>query len=206
MSILMCGGSYCPLSPDQPSSRLYHLIEQVQPKCILVHTQTATLISSKKVNIEQVLLLSSQCQWKDEEFRADIHSIAYIVFTSGSTGTPKVVPISHQNFDTCIKGLVHSEIMKNTDVVLQTTPSSFDIHMQEILGTLWLGGSLCLLRPNGHFDMNYWTSVVQRQQISFVVSVPTFFISVVQFLEQSVHQENLLGSVRRLCSIGKQVI
>lgn len=203
MSILMCGACYCPLSPDQPLSRLNTLIEQVQPTCVLVHTQTNALISSKNVNIAQVLLLSNLSEWTEDEVRGDMQAIAYMIFTSGSTSTPKIVPISHENFDVCINALAQSAIMMDSDTVLQTTPSSFDIHMQEILGTLWLGGSVCLLRPNGNFDMNYWTSVVQRQEISFVISVPTFFTSVIQYIERSTHQQDLLATVRRLCSIGK---
>ena len=40
----MSGGSYCPLSPDQPSGRLCTLIEQIEAKYILVHHRTNTLI------------------------------------------------------------------------------------------------------------------------------------------------------------------
>jgi non-ribosomal peptide synthetase component F len=205
LSILLSGASYCPLSPDQPPARLVSLIEQVQPKCVLMHSRTSTLVSSNCVDISHILLSSSHLfEWHDNgDDHVTMNSIAYVIFTSGSTGNPKMVPISHRNFTTCIHGLATSSIMSQSAMVLQTTPPTFDIHIQEILGTLWLGGSVCVLRPNGNLDMNYLISVIQRQRISFIVSVPTLLTALVQHLHGFPDQNDSLSSLRQLCSIGK---
>jgi non-ribosomal peptide synthetase component F len=199
----MSGASYCPLTPDQPPARLWSLIEQVQAKCVLCHNRTNTLISSNKVEIDQILSLPSSTGWADDDgVSVHIHSIAYVIFTSGSTGTPKAVPISHKNFAACIDALSYSSIMVHNDIVLQTTPPTFDIHIQEILGTLWLGGSICLLRPNGNLDMTYLISAVQRHHISFAVTVPTLLATLAQHVHNCPDQHQALLSLKRLCSIG----
>jgi amino acid adenylation domain-containing protein len=140
------------------------------------------------------------------DIRLDTSSIAYVIFTSGSTGTPKAVPISHKNFTTCINSLSHSSIMMKNDVVLQTTPVTFDIHIQETLGTLWLGGTLCLLRPKGNVDMNYYTMVIQRHQITLLIMVPALISVLIEHVHDSVHLRHSLVSVRRLCSLGETLL
>ena len=132
----------------------------------------------------------------------DIHSIAYVIFTSGSTGTPKLVPVTHLNFAACVNALAHSSMIEDNSTVLQTTPVTFDIHIEETLGTLWLGGSICLLRPNGNLDMSYLSSLIQRHQITFLITVPTLLISLVDFMQSSPN-DLLLRTLRRLCSIGE---
>jgi mycobactin peptide synthetase MbtE len=201
VAILLSGGYYCPLSSDQPTARLDSLIEQVQAKCVLVHSRTKTLVSTNSFDIERILSLSN---WTNgsRDIRLDTSSIAYVIFTSGSTGTPKVVPISHKKFAVCIDALTSSSIMCHNDAVIQTTPPTFDIHIQEILGSLWLGGSLCLLRPHGNLDMTYVASVIQRHQISFAVTVPTLLATLAQHVHSSPDQHQALFSLRRLCSIG----
>ena len=198
----MSGASYCPLSPDQPSARLSSLIEQVQTKCVLIHKRTNTFALSNSVNIDSILSLSNETNWTDN-VSMNMNSIAYVIFTSGSTGTSKVVPTSHKNFLACISALADSSIMMSNDVVVQTTPVTFDIHMQEILGTLWLGGTLCLLRPNGNLDMSYYTLTVERHQATLLIMVPTLISMLIQYLHNSAHHQNALVSVWRLCSLGE---
>lgn len=178
------------------------MIEQVQAKCVLCHSRTRTFVSSNNVDIDQILMLPSSIDWTDEDINVHMHSIAYVIFTSGSTGTPKAVPISHQNFAACVDALIYSAIMAHNDTVLQITPPTFDIHIQEILGTLWLGGSICLLRPNGNLDMNYLIAIVQRHQVSFAVTVPTLLAILAQHVHNFPDQRQSLFSLKRLCSIG----
>ncbi|CAF3708674.1 unnamed protein product [Rotaria sp. Silwood1] len=199
----MSGASYCPLSPNQPSARLLSLIEQVKTKCVLSHNRTNTLIPSSDVDISRILPSLNPTNFSDNDVLININSIAYVVSTSGSTGIPKLIPISHKNFAACINALSQSSIMMQNETVLQITPTTFDIHIQEILGTLWLGGCICLLRPNGNLDMNYLTSVVQRNQITFAITVPTLLATIAQHVHNYHDKHHTLISLQRLCSIGE---
>jgi amino acid adenylation domain-containing protein len=205
LSILLSGASYCPLSPDQPPARLVSLIEQVQPKCVLMHSRTSTLVSSNCVNIEMILSTSNMIAVNGIELMSSSNT-AYLVFTSGSTGTPKVVPISHRNFTVCMKALADASIMQTNDVVLQVTPVTFDIHLQEILGTLWLGGALVLFRPKGNLDMHYFTKIIQRNQATLLIMVPTLITVLIQHLCSSIHVQKALVTVRRFCSLGEALV
>ncbi|CAF4282717.1 unnamed protein product, partial [Adineta steineri] len=46
------------------------------------------------------------------------------------------------------------------------TRCSFDIHVQEILGTLLVGGTLIMLHPGGTIDFDYLSKVLQNRQIT----------------------------------------
>ena len=45
---------------------------------------------------------------------------------------------------------------------------TFDIHVQEILGTLMIGATLVMLRPRGNIDFDYLYAVLEQKQISYM--------------------------------------
>ncbi|CAF3842764.1 unnamed protein product, partial [Adineta steineri] len=160
MAIEMAGGVYCPLSPRDPQQRLHALVQQTQSRFVLVHDLTKT-----RFHHNTVLLDIDSIVWDNEKgIKEDIDGlsialvaakdIAYIIFTSGSTGTPKAVQVRHKNFI-------------EYDTVAQMTRCSFDIHVQEILGTLLVGGTLIMLHPGGTIDFDYLSGCM-----SFVVGEP----------------------------------
>ena len=61
---------------------------------------------------------------------------------------------------------------------------SFDIHVQEILGTLISGASLIMLRPRGTIDFEYFSQVLTKNQITYMHTVPSFLQSFFTFIEQ----------------------
>ena len=97
MAIEMAGGVYCPLSPQDPSHRLYALVQQTQSHLVLIHRLTKAKFNN---NID-LLDIDSVLTDNDVESNVDVdrlskvlvtsENIAYIIFTSGSTGTPKAV-------------------------------------------------------------------------------------------------------------------
>ncbi|CAF4020000.1 unnamed protein product [Adineta steineri] len=153
MAIEMAGGVYCPLSPRDPQHRLHALTQQTQSRLVLVHylTKTNFYHNIVSLDIDSVLNINdidknglSSAVMKDEE-------IAYIIFTSGSTGTPKAVQVRHKNFIACIHSLAYINSFNKDDTVVQMTRCSFDIHVQEILGTLLVGGTLVMIHPGEAF-------------------------------------------------------
>ncbi|CAF4265457.1 unnamed protein product, partial [Adineta steineri] len=209
MAILMVGGVYCPLSPHDPQDRLQALVEQTKSHLVLVHHLTKTKFGSNfiLVDISSVLCSSNDVDRENDISRLKNISItpdhiAYIIFTSGSTGAPKSIQIRHRNISQDMESMVIINAVNSNDIVAQTVRCSFDVHLLEIIGTLILGGTLVMLRPDGILDLEYFSSVIKEKQITCIQAVPSLFRALFNFFmetSQSIHSLCL----RSLCISGE---
>ncbi|CAF1510900.1 unnamed protein product, partial [Adineta steineri] len=208
IGIEMAGGVYCPLSPRDPQHRLHALVQQTQCRLVLIHDLTKTKFDHDSVTLDIDPILNVYNMDSDMNYsylsrvKVKGKEIAYIIFTSGSTGTPKAVQVRHKNFIACIHSLAYMNSFNKNDTAVQMTRCSFDIHVQEILGTLLVGGTLIMLHPGGTIDFDYLSEILQNKQITYLHTVPSllhsFFTSVVQN-----NNPNVLKHVRSLCSSGE---
>ncbi|CAF4322779.1 unnamed protein product, partial [Adineta steineri] len=178
MSIEMAGGVYCPLSPRDPQHRLHALTQQTQSRLVLVHSSTKIKfpIDISLIDLDSVLFINDMNSGIDNNCLSSViakgEEIAYIIFTSGSTGTPKAVQVRHKNFIDCMHSLAYMNSFNKDDTVVQMTRCSFDIHVQEILGTLLVGGTLIMLHSGGTIDFDYLSEILEKKQITYLHTVP----------------------------------
>ena len=81
--------------------------------------------------------------------------------------------------------LIYSDILKAEDIVIQISRCSFDIHVEDIMGTLIAGGTLVMLRPRGTIDFDYLFSILKHKQITYMHTVPSLLYSFFTFLQQT---------------------
>jgi acyl-coenzyme A synthetase/AMP-(fatty) acid ligase len=79
---------------------------------------------------------------------------------------------------------------------------SFDIHVQEILGSLMIGGTLIMLRPKGNIEFEYLSMVMQTKEITFFYTVPTLLHSFFSFVQET-QKSDCVKYLRSLCTGGK---
>ncbi|CAF1127442.1 unnamed protein product [Adineta steineri] len=204
MAIEMAGGVYCPLSSRDPQHRLQTLIKQTQSRLVLVHHLTKTKLDHNIVTLDIDSILNINYINKKGLSRVKVtgREIAYIIFTSGSTGTPKAVQVRHKNFVDCMHSLAYINSFDKDDTVVQMTRCSFDIHVQEILGILLIGGTLIMVHSGGTIDFDYLSETLQNKQITYLHTVPSLLHSFFTSVEQS-NNQNVLKHLRSLCSSGE---
>ncbi|CAF1095480.1 unnamed protein product [Adineta steineri] len=191
MGIEMVGGVYCPLSPRDPQHRLHALTQQTQSRLVLVHHLTKTKINHDIVLLDIDSILNVNNIDSDMNYNClssvivNGKEIAYIIFTSGSTGTPKAIQARHENFIHCMNSLVRMDVLNTDDTVIQIARCSFDIHVQEILGTLVHGASLIMVHRGGTLDFDYLSNIVEMKQITYILLVPSLLQSFFSLIEQS---------------------
>ena len=59
--------------------------------------------------------------------------------------------------------LSYIDTFNKKDTIVQMARCSFDIHVQEIIGTLMVGATLVMLRPRGNIDFEYLSEVFKRK-------------------------------------------
>ncbi|CAF3797720.1 unnamed protein product [Adineta steineri] len=208
MGIEMVDGVYCPLSPRDPQHRLHALTQQTQSRVVLVHHLTKTKFDHDIISLDIDSILNMNDMTTDiidnclSAVIVKGKNIAYVIFTSGSTGTPKAVQVRHKNFIDCIHSFIYVNLFNKNDTVAQIARCSFDIHVQEILGTLLVGGTLVMLHPGGTIDLNYLSDVFQNKQITYLKAVPSLLHIVFTFIQQK-KNKNAMKYLRSLCSGGE---
>jgi non-ribosomal peptide synthetase component F len=95
-------------------------------------------------------------------------------------------------------------IFNENHTILQMGRCSFDIHVQEILGTLMIGATVVMLRPRGNIDFDYLTATLIKQQITFMYTVPSLFQSFFTRLEETKNM-NAMKCLRSLCTGGESL-
>ncbi|CAF1297343.1 unnamed protein product [Rotaria sp. Silwood1] len=212
LAILKAHATYCALNPDHPTNRHMTLVDDTHTHFILCHDGTRaaflwTLLNKPPItliNISTFLLQSSvRKSYSHTQMPNKPDDRAYIVFTSGSTGKPKAVPIRHYNFIACVRACQHLKIFGFTkETTLQTSQCSFDVHVFEILATMVTGGTLVMLKPFGHMDMDYVSRTIAEKHVTWTILTPTITAFLVQFLQDNPDSVVRMQSLRIFGSIG----
>jgi acyl-coenzyme A synthetase/AMP-(fatty) acid ligase len=79
----------------------------------------------------------------------------------------------------------------------------WDVHLHEILGTMFVGGTVVLLRPDqGNRNMDYLSRVIEAHQATYVCIVPTLQNILFDIL-QAQQAFYRLRTLRLFWSVGK---
>ena len=97
----------------------------------------------------------------------DTHpDLAFIVYTSGSTGGPKGVMISKESYVKRMQHVVPSVTIRDTDVDLAWTPSSFITMVDEIFLPLLVGLPTVIAEPEIRTDPRAFLKLVKQEGIT----------------------------------------
>ncbi|CAF1594897.1 unnamed protein product, partial [Adineta steineri] len=207
LSIAMVGSAYCPLSVRDPPQRLQALVNQTQSRLVLVHASTPTVFSldNLTLNIDCIICLEERFGETDLNEFSNVsvtpESIVFVIFTSGSTGIPKAVQLRHRNFTEFMHSFVNIDVVTKSDIIIQMARCSFDNHLLSLVGTLVVGATLVMLRPEGNMDLEYLASVLDQKQVTVMHAVPSLLNSLFEFLKIR-KRTSALKYLRSLCSGG----
>ena len=172
LGVLKASGTYIPIDTSNPSERIHNLIKQVNPDLILSEPNWKEEIPSEYLydSVEQLLATPNS-----EDGNIDIpyqeNASAYILFTSGSTGVPKGVVVSYESLNDYINTFIDRFSVIDRECVLQISPVSFDILIEEIFPALLCGGKVCI-SSSGAKDIQTVQSKIVQEKISIISSTP----------------------------------
>jgi amino acid adenylation domain-containing protein/non-ribosomal peptide synthase protein (TIGR01720 family) len=150
LAILKAGAAGVAFDPNHPIDRIEGLIEQTESKIILTSTKNARLFANT-ANLKSIIAVHGELMAKLPVVVGPVcttvkpENACFVVFTSGTTGKPKGIVLEHRNMRTCSTSM--GEILgfgPNTRA-LQFAAYNFDVSLQDIVTTLQVGGTICVI-------------------------------------------------------------
>lgn len=178
VAIMKVGAVYVPLDLSTPTMRLAMIVNDCQPKAIMVDATTLIHLTALRaqhaetINVSTVALASKMAITNC----ASAKSPAAILYTSGSTGVPKGIVIKHSSFKNEVE--VSANIYGlESEVVLQQSAFSFDMSVLQIFLALALGGTLCMVPRSSRGDPIAITSLMAGANVSYTCATPSEYTS-----------------------------
>ncbi|WP_020496656.1 non-ribosomal peptide synthetase [Sciscionella marina] len=163
------GAAYVPIDPDYPAERIEFMLGDCAPALLLTTSALAGGLP------ETARLLVDTEEIAEPVAPAEVSALdtAYVIYTSGSTGRPKGVAVSHGAIVNRLLWMRAEYGIGSGDVILQKTPSSFDVSVWEFFLPLLSGAALVVAEPDAHTDPAALTTLIERHAVTTVHFVPS---------------------------------
>ena len=175
-AILKAGGTYVPMDPNLPKTRLRSMIED---------SGTALVLSSRRQSIripaDGVRVVCVDADWEAiaEEDNVNLYSqtdrdnAAYVIYTSGSTGNPKGVVASNAATVNRLEWMWEEYPFAKDDICCQKTPIGFVDSIFEIFGPMLEGVRLSIIPEDTVKDPARLVAALSEKQVTRIVLVQT---------------------------------
>jgi amino acid adenylation domain-containing protein len=170
LAVLKAGAGYTLLDPDFPADRLAAVLDECSAPTMVTWSGTAGHDARQRagriVELDTDAAAITAHDPADLEERANPETVACVMFTSGSTGRPKGVATPHQALTTTFLDQSYASFGPD-EIVLQTSPVSWDAFALELFGAL-LFGATCVLQPGQKPQPAVIADLVTREHVSML--------------------------------------
>ncbi|MFD4786142.1 amino acid adenylation domain-containing protein [Streptomyces sp. NPDC058459] len=143
LAVLRMGAGYLPLDPSYPAARLAVMVEQAEPRVVLVKADgAAEAVPSLPPGTAVLTVDAGRGADPAPGVVVAPENPAYVIFTSGSTGRPKGVVVPHRALAHFCRAARERYGLSRADRVLQFASLSFDASVEEIFPPLTVGAAV----------------------------------------------------------------
>ncbi|MFE3316690.1 amino acid adenylation domain-containing protein [Nocardia sp. NPDC059195] len=181
-AIVKTGAAYVPVDPDHPAERTEYVLAAANPVCALTVSRHPVELPAhlRQLEIDRIErgaadspASSAPITDADRRHRLRPDHPAYLIFTSGSTGKPNGVAVTHAAIDNRLRWMQHRYRLSADDVVVQKSPTGFDVSVWEFFWPLQVGARLVLAAPGGHRDPAYLRTLFAHEGVTTAHFVPS---------------------------------
>lgn len=180
MAAQEAGAAYLPLDTSYPEERLADMLQDARPRLIV----TTRDLQKRFEHLGASLVYDRLLETSKEDGSTGVNrpspdDAAYVIYTSGSTGRPKGVTVSQKAIVNRLRWMQHEYRLSADDVILQKTPSSFDVSVREFFWPLITGARLVVAPPEAHRDPRELLRLIQDHRVSVIHFVPSMLATFV---------------------------
>lgn len=204
LAIIKAGGAYLPVAPDLPPDRIGYMLKDGGVELLLVHARTANRFAfdGRTLNLDDPALYRGTTA--DPVLLNQPRDLAYVIYTSGSTGRPKGVMIEHRSLINRLHWMQQAYPIRESDVILQKTPYSFDVSVWELFWWALQGAQVSFLMPGGERNPIAIVEAIRARQVSVLHFVPSMLNVFLEYLDgRDAAAIARLASVRHVFASGE---
>jgi len=213
LGIHKAGGAFIPLDPRNPAARLAQVLAFCEAPIVLAAGDYLPLVEQAVGSLDpdgrvpEVVALqdaiASATNDDNPTPTANLENLAYVIFTSGSTGTPKGAMIDHRGMLNHMSAKIADLGLKDSDLVSQNSPQSFDVMIWQFLAVLTVGGRVAIFNNEVAYNPIRLLEEIDRQNVTILQLVPALLKTMVQEAELRGDSRPQLTSVRWIVPTGE---
>ncbi|WP_237341481.1 non-ribosomal peptide synthetase [Williamsia soli] len=176
LAVLWAGAAYVPIDPDYPQQRIAAILEDANPRAVVVSSSTKHHFSA---SLPQIDLDGGR---RPIESSAPFTPVditpsdgAYVIFTSGSTGRPKGVSVTHGNAIALLDAARQSYTFTPHDVFSCTHSTAFDVSVFEIFAAWTAGARVVLVDRPTVLDPQLLWPLLRQSGVTILSQTPSAF-------------------------------
>ncbi|QTP15254.1 non-ribosomal peptide synthetase [Serratia symbiotica] len=201
-AIVALGAAWLPLDVGYPDERLHLMLEDAKPRLVIASYDQAPRFDAVAVCLRfDDLAPKAVCRLVLPTVSPQ--QAAYVLYTSGSTGRPKGVVVSHEAIINRLRWMQAAFPLSAQDVVLQKTPSSFDVSVWEFFWPLMVGASLVMAPPDAHRDPEVLQQLIEDYRVTTLHFVPSMLATWIDTLMQQSESATRCASLRQVFCSGE---
>ncbi len=183
--IQRAGAAYVPLRNTDPNARVLEVLRDCNAKAVFVENDAA---KQPALQHEGCLMLSleetlSENNLPPPDEAPSPSDLAYVIYTSGSTGKPKGVMVEHRSVVNRLWWMQRQYPIGPHDVILQKTPTSFDVSVWELFWWSFTGAQVALLAPGDEKDPQQILKAIRTRNVTTMHFVPSMLTPFLDLLE-----------------------
>ncbi|MFF1359089.1 amino acid adenylation domain-containing protein [Streptomyces sp. NPDC058297] len=201
-AVLKAGGAYLPVDPSNPQDRIAYILQDSAARLVLTQPHHVGLVDGDTAVVD----LTDQANYAPQADTPPVHGtardLAYVIYTSGSTGNPKGVQIEHRSAVNRISWMQKAYPITAADVIMQKTPTSFDVSVWELFWWMFEGATVCLPEPGTERNPEALTAAVEQHGVTTMHFVPSMLGAFLDFVSGAGEQSRL-ASLRQVFASGE---
>ncbi|MGZ4112977.1 MAG: non-ribosomal peptide synthetase, partial [Tumebacillaceae bacterium] len=198
LGTLKAGGTYLPLDPSYPQERLAMVLEDADPKVLLMQAHLVERLPAHEVPVvclDREWAVMAQESVENVEGDSSVVSpdqLSNLIFTSGSTGRPKGVCLTHRGVARLVKNNRYLQVTPE-HVFIQNASIGFDVSTFEIWSALCNGAKLVMAPPH-QLSLEELGELLVEYQVTTALFTTALFNQLVEHHHENMQSLRYLGT------------